>query len=98
MKVKELLASPSAWTQGSYARDKDGYHTFIDNPQAYCFCLGGAVIRCYKDPYECDEAYRKLLEAIKKRTGLEVSLLFVFNDDPKTTHADILAVAEAADV
>ena len=50
MKVRELLIDESKWTRGSFAKDKTNTRSVEwDSPEAACFCLEGALIKCYPD-------------------------------------------------
>lgn len=47
MKVLELLSDPKRWTQGAMARDSDGMKRATYEKEATCFCLVGAIQKCY---------------------------------------------------
>ena len=47
MKIKELLSKREAWTQGTYAKTRDGFATHADSEFAVCWCLAGAARKCY---------------------------------------------------
>jgi hypothetical protein len=65
MKVRELLSDESKWTQGAVARDKYGMEIeSVDSPDACCWCLGGALIKCYGD---MDSHFEVVLDNIPKR-------------------------------
>lgn len=98
MKVRELLAKPEAWTKRRFAKAADGSAVTVMSDQAVCWCLRGAVYKCYANQDDCDLVEDKLQEAMQKLKGDEYHSLTHFNDDPKTTYADILDVCEAADV
>ena len=49
MKIKELFTDSSKWTKGSLARDKNGDLTSYYSSDAVCFCLHGAIYKCYED-------------------------------------------------
>jgi hypothetical protein len=42
-KAKDVIADPSHWTCGDYARDADGNSVFVDNRSAVSFCAIGAL-------------------------------------------------------
>lgn len=52
MKVKELLATPDTWIRGVWAKDKSGWNTSPHHSDACCWCLIGAVKKCYGDNWE----------------------------------------------
>lgn len=43
--ARELLADPTRWTQGSYARDARGYRALPEAREAACWCALGALLR-----------------------------------------------------
>jgi hypothetical protein len=47
MKPSELLADPVSWTKETLARDVEGKPCESDSIKAVCWCLVGAVERCY---------------------------------------------------
>jgi hypothetical protein len=47
MKVRELLSDESKWTQDANARDKNGVDVPVYSPKACCWCLQGAMDKCY---------------------------------------------------
>ena len=53
MKIWELLSDESKWTQGVTAKNDCGQLVAPDSVEACCWCLMGAVHKCY--PYDFDE-------------------------------------------
>ncbi len=45
--ARALIADPKNWTQGAYARDKDGINVGTSSPQAVCFCGNGALMHAH---------------------------------------------------
>lgn len=43
MKVREFLSNKDRWTQGAMARNKYGWSVALDDENATCFCLLGAM-------------------------------------------------------
>lgn len=41
----DLIDKPGAWTQDTFARDASGKRTGLDDPDATCFCVAGAILR-----------------------------------------------------
>lgn len=41
--ARKLIEKPENWTQGAYARDKDGNEVDVCDDAACCFCSMGAV-------------------------------------------------------
>jgi hypothetical protein len=110
MKARVLLAEPSHWTQGAYARDASGRVVHPRSPAAVCWCIVGAVKRAdvRTERSEEDDGLRVLLRLFHPSTGQLKDKLYAFwvmtdwNDDPSRTHADVLAlldeaIAEASD-
>lgn len=67
MKIRDLLADPSKWTQGAYARDAEGNKIRFRSGRdsAVCWCLQGAVQHCYDD----DEVAWRILKLIRSEVG-----------------------------
>lgn len=89
MKVCELLSGPEKWTQGVPAMDAAGDLVLPTDPRACCWCLRGAIERCYK-PEWCqavEAAYIRELYGSSKRKLVEC--LSVWNDSPQRTFADV---------
>ena len=84
MKPSELLADPKAWTKNALARNASGGECTPYAPGAVCWCLEGAMMRCF-----CSASDERRLSRALNDLGFEkVS----FNDSPNTTHADVLRV------
>lgn len=96
MKIKELLNSPEKWTQSAYAKDAVGDSCSSTEPQAVCWCLLGAIHRCYPEPKESDKVWRKILAAITLESHF-VSISS-FNDNEETTFEQVRDILEMADV
>jgi hypothetical protein len=101
MKVSELLDTPDKWTQWWFARDKGGRAVEANDPEAVCYCLMGAVKRCYGDnPAEKFQATANLGAAIAKRAGIKpyFGLVSVWNDAPGRTFAEVQEVVREAGI
>lgn len=87
--VRELLSDEKRWTRRWYARDAAGVGVGSRDKHAVCWCLVGAM---RKSP----------IGKLHQEVGLDLLRSVVygpiagFNDDPKTTHADVLRVLDAA--
>lgn len=97
MKVQEFLADPARWCKNHSAKRAGGTSTSSDDPLAVRFCLASAIGKCYGHDRAGHEVYEKLEPIIKARNGRYVTVIG-FNDDPRTTHDDILAVCREADI
>jgi hypothetical protein len=95
--MRNLLADPSKWTQAAFARASDGTVLLRGyDKRATCWCLIGASMHCASGGVFAGPTPRRALErAINERTGTLLSAE-AFNDEPSTTHADVLAVIDRA--
>ncbi len=95
-RARELLTPEGRWIKGALARSADGADVRDDFSNATCFCALGAI----------NVAWYSMLGG-EKRSFLDAALLLedqlpagmgipAFNDDPKTTHADVLAAFDRA--
>ena len=97
VKIKELLDKPEKWTKGFYAKDSRGKPANVNDADAVCFCLEGALYKCCGyNGYE--DKQLKLSNSIEKYTNGKTNSLVAFNDNQSTTFEDIKKVLELADV
>jgi hypothetical protein len=90
MKVKDLLSSPEKWTQQAYAKTKHGIATSSSDPDAFCFCLLGAVHKCYSIDeigYINQKIQRNIEGAIAE-----------WNDDPTRTFEEVKQLVESLNI
>ncbi len=92
MKIKELLVDSSKWTKGVFARDNDGIAVATHNPNARCWCLVGAIAKCYN--IFTDTKYAEIFNKIK----LEVEHPSNWNDAPERTFAEVKELVERLDI
>lgn len=45
LNTRNLIADREHWTYGSHAQSRDGSEHWFSDPEAYCFCLDGALAR-----------------------------------------------------
>lgn len=87
-----LLDRPEHWTKNAFGRrSPDSPPTGWSNPYATCFCLMGAVRRASEQT-----GVSSLHATIALRTVLGNNGITCFNDDPSTTHEDVLAAIDRA--
>lgn len=102
LKVHELLSSPDKWTRRCQARDATGGAVPSRSKEATCWCLDGAVERCYPDPADQARARRALIVAagwrLPRFPESDAYLITLFNDAALRSHAEVLALAKEADV
>lgn len=46
-KIRDIFATESKWCKRNFARDASGKPVHIDDPNAVCWCLAGALDLCY---------------------------------------------------
>lgn len=101
-KMLELLDKSSKWTKGVNARDKNGKECNARQKKAVCFCLNGALNKCYPRSTTRERAEHALEEACKelfpRRTGKCGWRHIAFNDSKATTFADVRKVLKKANV
>lgn len=91
MKAYELLAKPESWTQGAFARDAEGRAT-QDLMQSACWCVAGAIKRCYESRVD----RQKALDRLEDETGWYA--IPPWNDDPARTHAEVVDLLRRLDI
>jgi hypothetical protein len=94
--VRELISDPKNWIRGDLAVDLQNTPVDPEAPEACKFCLMGAILRVSPRPGVIvraspliDIIYRFLPESNYKQ-------ITKFNDDPMTTHQNVLAVLDQA--
>lgn len=92
MKVRELFTDESKWTQGHAARNEKGERVWYKSPEACCWCLVGAINKCYV-PAIRPEIFEKISDYINSRAGISV-----WNDAPERTFAEVKALVEKLDI
>lgn len=94
------------WTKGDFAKDKDGWSVSAVDETATCFCTIGALRAEFGHEKVRQVGYRKVKRLIQKyaeatEVGQELEYEYGFsiagfNDHPRTTKEDVLAVFDAA--
>ena len=98
--VEELFGDEAErWVKDESAVDSDGDEVEPTAPEAYAFCLSGAVTRVYGEGTDAEaQACDKLTDVIDKYSFGEFRDLPGFNDDNNTTFEDIRRVVALAGV
>ncbi len=91
MKVRELLNARSRWVQGTDAEKSDGQETYAKDPDATCWCLLGAIERCYPHE-EREDIYDRIVAATKE------SQISSWNDSPLRTFEDVQKLVQELDI
>lgn len=95
IKARALIADPKNWTNGHYARDKDGNPVDHRSEEATCFCSKGAFNRVLPSDYRhWNVAYNILTQFMDGN-------VIYYNDSH--THDEVMsawdhAIKEAANV
>ena len=90
--ARSYIDTPRHWIKGSYAQTLTGRTIGPCQPLAACFCSVGAILRAANELRTLPIAG---LETIGGFIPTNQTLHW-FNDDPATTHADVLALFDKA--
>lgn len=88
--TRDLLADPAHWTKGAYARDAIGGDVSPRDPKATCFCMRGALDKI------TDYSFGRIFNVKLISRRANGRSMIDFNDDPTTTHADVLSYLDKA--
>lgn len=96
MTTKEVLIKARAlvekgWTKGAGARRANGASVYPDDNEACRWCILGAV-----NAAEYHDRELRLRAITKLKAAIPKAGIADFNDDPATTHADVLAAFDRA--
>jgi hypothetical protein len=94
LKIKDLLTSENKWTKETYARDSQGRPALPHDERAVCWCLEGALFKCYPT-----SQYVDIINKVRKYLGTkDFEPIAIFNDSPRTTFEDIAKLVETLDI
>lgn len=82
------ILNEETWTQGYYARDKDGCITGYDSSKACKFCLLGAALKTLGPGQE----FRKLYGTLRAAIGNPELDVHDWNDAPGRTFEEVRSV------
>ncbi len=90
--ARERISDPARWTKHVEARNASGKECFPQSETAVCWCGVGAIwAESFTSDWDVDRMTAQMtLAAMTKRSVSD------FNDDPTTTHADVLAAFDKA--
>ena len=99
--ARAKIEDPAGWTKGVMARSSLGDSVMPNSPKASCFCTVGALHAAGMDPnardFTHDPAVTLLADLIPgKPRPFPVEALTTFNDEPLTTHVDVLNLFDRA--
>lgn len=90
--ARELLSDEKRWTKGAGARDVRGKEVRSRHPPAVCWCMAGALNKVIEVPWP-PEALMSVIDLLQTMIS---GGIIAFNDNPATTHADVLRALDAA--
>ena len=90
--MRDLLADPERWCKRAAALDSGGGMAIPESPRACRWCLVGAMWKVIHDLKS--GAYFKLRQALLSRLPAGIQALGEFNDNPMTTHRDVLSLLD----
>ena len=82
--ARAIIANEENWTQGAYAKDKDGSSIGVNCSNAVCFCSIGAIRKITMFPFDAMKVLRNHME----------DSIIAFNDGH--THKEVLAAWDEA--
>jgi len=90
----EYRTSALRWTQRAWARNEIGKNVHYSDPEATCWCLGGAIKR--RVPYyACDRIFQAFGRAlVELRTSWPSSDFVGWQDQPERTVGDVIALCD----
>lgn len=96
--ARNIIANKENWTKNAMARSASTAHVFVLSDEAVCFCAVGAVNRCAQKSLtpECESALHELRKALYSTGNYTFTSVIAFNDDRRTTHADVLRLFDVA--
>lgn len=94
--VRDVLANPERWARRELAYNRLGEPVEPREPEATCWCLQGAINRVTDNRTAQNIAHHELRKTLFERgTHLAIpSAAVEFNDNPNTTHVDILQLID----
>jgi hypothetical protein len=108
-RARERISDPNAWARGALACDSDSHEVDPTCNGVVQFCALGAMQRAVADLFgdgwaglvEAVQVYDKAVKTFGAVLGEPYhpdpeTLIYCHNDDPATTHADVLAAFDLA--
>ena len=93
VRARKLIEDPDHWIKGAFAkRTPKGSSLDPERPDVTCFCAVGAL-RHVVAPHEAEQLLNMAVRDISDNSDWYVTQ---FNDRKSTTHADVLALYDAA--
>lgn len=89
--ARAKIADPGDWTKGASARDVCGRPSPVHDYQSVCWCATGAIR--FVSPSRLSGS--AAIQFLRSETPFDMGV-HVFNDAPKTTHAEVLSLFDRA--
>jgi len=96
MKVRDVFTTPATWIKGMYARDGEGNGIRPQDPEAKCFCLQGAIRKCYDPAGDFSKEYMRVRDLVCTRLG--GSDIPSWNDADERTFKQVKQLVEELDI
>jgi hypothetical protein len=94
--VLDLLRDPSKWTKKVFAKTATGNITYPNVPDAVCWCVMGAIVKCYPNHNKQIEAVVKLKKLVPNPPDPNKDEVVYFNDH--ATHKELITLLEKAQI
>lgn len=101
MTLQELFASPETWIRGEVARNSAGGPANCESEDAVCWCLLGAIYRCYGREDRSSEDIRRVTEQIQqwfKDNDINTPGITHYNDKVAVGFSDIKRLVTALNI
>lgn len=97
MLIQTLFRKEDRWIQRDMAIDAQRRSVDVSDPEAVCFCLAGALTRCYPDSTARQKAIRKISRVLARTFNWHGGIIG-WNDESVRTITDIRKVVRLAGV
>ena len=105
--ARDVLSDPERWTQGALARTASNRPVDVDDHEATCFCLFGAIAHVgiglarSSDPTATDiagsfVAADVVFDAIREMENYTELSVVSWNDNPDRNHAEVVQLLDTA--
>lgn len=94
--ARAKIDSPDKWTKGNFAADEFGNRAHVDSPSATCWCLDGSLVHAARVHLGSLGEARDVVEMALSDDDDTALSIWEFNDGKDTTHAEVMAVLDAA--
>jgi hypothetical protein len=91
--AQELIRNPAHWAKGDFAFDDNGGAVDPTSSEAICFCALGAIGHVLGHVPDDHDTFDLLGRALNDH---RVGAVPEFNDQPVTTHAEVMAMFDKA--